>query len=362
MKKYIFLMACFIFQNNYSEQFVYPVGDFDDKNQIMLLYQKSVDDIELWIWNSHNHTAVKGLSSFLTPANLRMLPSGKGFSFIDQGYIKIKEFSKRSARTLPIYEPIGLFSNMNWIDDETFYFVARQGDYFQIFQGDVQANIQQLTYELADALYPQKIGSQLFYLQRDIDHNMSVITRPWNFESNESVNTIALQNLASQPCFLKMINETQGFYIQAPTHKSDSIQDCYEFSCYYIFKQNDAIWLSDKLFTFTIPSKYIIGSDRLYESIEPFLPNYTRSGYVYYNSWDHDLEQFKLYSFDIAMKNTEIISNIQLYKNKETKFFAPYLHHDKMYCGIILEEKRTNQNIFEDGDMDFELPFFITKK
>ena len=355
-------MACFIFQKNYSEQFVYPVADFDDKNQIMILYQKSVDDIELWIWNSHNHTATKGLSSFLTPVNVRMLPSGKGFSFIDQGYIKIKEFAKRSSRTLQIYEPIGLFSNMNWIDDETFYFVAHQGDYFQIFQGDLQADIKQLTYELADALYPQKIGSQLFYMQRNIDHQITIVSRPWNFENNTSASTTLIQDLAQQPCFLKMINELEGFYIQAPTHKSNSIQDCYEFSCHHIFKQSDASWSSDKLFTFQIPSKYIIGSDRLYESIEPFLPNYARSGYVYYGNWDHGLEQFELHAFDIAMKNTEIISNVQVYKNKGTNFFAPYLYQEKIFCGMILDEKRSNQNIFDDDDMDFELPFFSTKR
>ena len=318
MKKYIFLIISLIFHKNYTEQFIYPIAGFDDKNQIMVLYQKSVDDIELWIWNTHNHTAIKGLSSFLIPANLRMLPSGKGFSFIDQGYIKIKEFAKRSPRTLPIYEPIGLFSNMNWIDDETFYFVAQQGDHFQIFEGNVQADIKQLTHELADALYPQKIGSQLFYMQRGINHQVSIMSRPWNFENNESMNTIVMQALAQQSCFLKMINESEGFYIQSPTHKSDTIQDSYEFSCYHIFQQNDAAWVSDKIFTFKIPSKYIIGSDRLYESIEPFLPNYTQSGYVYYNNWQHELEQFQLYVFNIATKNIEIITNEQMYKNKNS--------------------------------------------
>ena len=352
----MFLIACLIVHTNNAEQFIYPVAGFDDGNQLMVLHQKSLDDIELWIWNSQNHTAKKGLSSFLTPANLRMLPSGKGFSFIDQGYIKIKEFAKRSPRTLPIYEPIGLFSNMDWIDEETFYFVACQGDHFQIFKGDVQAQIEQLTCGSFDALYPQMIGSQLFYMQRDCNHHVKIMCK--NEQSDQAV---IIQNAVQQACYLKMMSKSEGFYIQAPTHKVDVAQDSYEFSCHHIFKNNDELWGSDKLFTFKIPSKYVTGVDRLYESFAPFLPNYSNDQHVYFCDWNDATKQFQLRGYDIATKNIEIMSHEQLYKNNGTKIFAPYLHNEKIYCGIILEENRAAQNIFESDDVNFTLPCFNTK-
>ena len=216
MKKYIFLAIFFISQSIHPEQFVYPVGDFDDGNQLMVLYQKSLESIELWIVNSSNQQATKGLCSFLTPVNLRVMPSGKGFSFIDKGYIKIKEFTKRSPRTLSIYDPIGLFSSMNWIDDEIVDFVAREGDFFQIFQGDLEANIQRLTHEPADALYPQKIGEKLFYIKRDLSNQISIISKSWNpTQMNElsepSYNIIQRSN--QQLCFLRMVSEKEGFYL-----------------------------------------------------------------------------------------------------------------------------------------------------
>jgi hypothetical protein len=357
MKKYIGLIIFFTVHTNYAEEFIYPVASFDNGNQLMVLHQKSLDDIELLIWNSQNQTAKKGLSSFLTPGNLRMLPSGKGFSFIDSGYIKIKEFAKRSPRTLPIYEPIGLFSNMDWIDDETFYFVAQQGNHFQIFRGNVQAQIEQLTCGLFDALYPQMIGSQLFYMQRDMHHEVKIMCK-----NEESQQVVIIQNAVQQACYLKMINESQGFYMQAPTHKIEDAQGCYEFSCHRILKNNDELWQSDQLFTFKVPAKYITGSNRLYESIEPFLPNYSDSQHVYFCDWNDVIEEFQLHACDITTKNIKIMINEQVYKNKGTKIFAPYLYKNKIYCGIIIEENRATQNIFEMDNLNFILPCFNTKE
>ncbi len=362
MKKYIFLIICWMFHQNFAEQLVYPVADFDDGNQLMLLYQKSLEDVELWIWDTHNHTATKGLSSFLVPANLRILPSGKGFSFIDQGYIKIKEFVKRSPRTLPIYESIGSFSSMNWINDEMFYFVARQGDYFQIFQGDLEANIQQITFESIDALYPQKIENKLFYMKRDKNHQVTIVVKPWTIDKNQShSDEVIIQEPDQQLCFLHMIDELEGFYIQAPTYKIESNQDCYEFSCHHILNKNNNEWVSNKLFTFKIPSRYITGSDRLYESIEPFLPNYTNSKNVYFCDWHNQLEQFQLYTYNIETKNLENITEEKKNKNLNRHIFAPYSYKNTIYCGIILNEYKLTQNIFEQENDLFQLPLFKTK-
>ncbi len=52
MKKYIFFTLCFMFHQSYTEQFIYPVADFDHGNQLMMLYQKSLEEVELWIWDA----------------------------------------------------------------------------------------------------------------------------------------------------------------------------------------------------------------------------------------------------------------------------------------------------------------------
>lgn len=365
MKKYIFFIFCFIFYKSNTEQFIYPVADFNDGNRLMLLYQKSLDDVELWIWDSCNQSAIKGLSSFLTPANLRMMPSGKGFSFIDHGYIKIKEFAKRSPKTLPIYEPIGLFSSMNWIDDETFYFVARQGDFFQIFQGDLQANIKRLTHEPADALYPQKIGSTLFYIKRDMNSGIAIVSQscdPVDTNIEKASCLTIIQESSQHVCFLHMISEEEGFYLQAPTKKiqNNEHNNCYEFSCHHV-KKNQNQWESEKLFTFQIPSKYVTGSARLYESLEPFLPNYTCKDAIHFVSWNQEYDRFELYKYFILEKTTEKITDQLLQRNCNQYFFAPYIYQEKIYCGLILHDQRFIQNIFGADDIHLELPFLNQK-
>lgn len=363
MKKYIFLTLCLMFHSNYAEQFIYPVADFDDGHQLMVLYQKSLDNVELWIWNTETHRAIKAISSFLTPANLRMMPSGKGFSFIDQGYIKIKEFAKRSPRTLPIYDPIGLFSNMNWIDDETFYFVAREGDFFQIFQGDLQANIQRLTFEPSDALYPQKINSMLFYIKRDTNCQFSIVAQSWNptviGDCDHQSDLTIIQTSSDQLCFLRMISMEEGFYLQAPSSKSKN-DDNYKFSCYHLKKDNNE-WKTEQLFTFKIPLKYVTGVARLYESLEPFLPNYNSKGFVYFVNWHKKAEQFKLCKFDILEKTVKFVDQESLYRNDNRQIFAPYIYKDTIFCGIIAKDNRTIQNIFEADDVQLQLPYFSEK-
>ncbi len=294
------------------------------------------------------------------------MPSGKGFSFIDQGYIKIKEFAKRSPRTLPIYEPIGLFSNMNWIDDETFYFVARQGDFFQIFQGDLQANIQRLTHEPADALYPQKIDSTLFYMKRDMNYQVTIMQKPWkpvamnpNQDEIEAEAKIII-NSSQQLCFLHMISDQEGFFLQAPTKKINNDTDCYEFSCHHLTEHENE-WKTEKLFSFKIPCQYVTGSTRLYESLEPFLPNYKCKNIIYFVSWDTTSDRFELQKFYISEKLMIETSESVLQRNNNQQIFAPYIHNEKIYCGIIVKDKRSLQNIFEADDVHFVLPFLIKK-
>ena len=37
-----------------AEQFLYPVAHFDDSNQLVVIYQKSLQDIELWFLDQKN--------------------------------------------------------------------------------------------------------------------------------------------------------------------------------------------------------------------------------------------------------------------------------------------------------------------
>ncbi|MGZ6250800.1 MAG: hypothetical protein ACXWL2_02125 [Candidatus Chromulinivorax sp.] len=359
MIKNIFLIIlCIYCRIIDAEAFIYPVADFDNEQKLLLLYQKSLTEIELWIWDVETQSAIKGISSFSIPANLRILPSKQGFSFIDQGFIKIKEFSKRSAKTLPIYEPIGLFCHMNWIDEESFYFVARQGDFFQIFQSDMQANILQLTYDSCDALYPQKIDSDLFYIKRDNNYDFSIIKKPWNSSSDNTEEIIAFNH--NQLCFLHMISDKEGFYLQAPNKKIENDEDCYEFS-YNYFYNNEQAWKNKKLFTFLVPAKYITGNSKLYESIEPLLPIYNqKNNKIYFLNWNKNNHEFDLYTF--SQENQSISQKInEQNRTYHQKIFKPYPIAHKIFCGFILENIQNQKSIFDFGEVEIPLIIFEEK-
>lgn len=362
MKKCFFIFLLFFTFSVKSEQFIYPVAEFDHGNQVAVIHQKSLQDIEVWFINQEKQTTIKGLSSFLTPANLRMIPSGKGFSFIDQGYIKIKYFEKRSAKTLEIYEPISLFSSVNWIDEHTFYFTAQHGDFYHLFCCDDEANkIQRLSCESIDFLYPQKIGDLFFCIKRTIEGQFKITQQPWqpiSFNEHQilSENVIVPETL-QQLCFLRMISNTEGFYLSAPSTKRSKKDELYDFTCYHLLKSDDCFcdassrplqgdnekddrqgqWKTEELFSFQIQSKYIHGDYRLYESIEPFLPKYSLQDYVYFSTYNKNKESFEMIAFHIPTKKN-IKLEVNSLDDNQYKFFAPYIFKEKMYGGVIIKD------------------------
>lgn len=352
MKILYHLIPCIVFMINslYSyEEFIYPVAHDDDLKQIIFLHQKSLDTIELLFYDQASQIITQQLSSFCIPANFRMLPTKNGFSFIDQGFIKIKYFNKRSAQTILMYEPISFISSMNWIDEETFYFTAREGDYYQTFQGNTNSELQRLTCQPVDTLYPNKIGDNLYAIKRDADHQCKITMQPWNpidfkmHQNDKQPETVMVQ-LSNKPlCFLKMISDQEGFYLQAPQFKKN-LNEVYTFSCHHVEQRSDSTWQSDELFSFNIPVKYLHGPERLYESIEPFLPNYTVQDFVYYVDFNETENRFELLEFHIVTKTTKNLTDDFMKKNclQQQKIFAPQIFDEKIYCGIIIEQTKNS--------------------
>ena len=107
MSKYLFFMLLFFGIIN-SEEFLYPVASFnnDGQNFIYVIYQKNVHHLELWSVNSETMIATKLLMSNFSPAGVRLLPNQAGFSFIDNGRIRVKYTNKRSPLSFDFEYPI----------------------------------------------------------------------------------------------------------------------------------------------------------------------------------------------------------------------------------------------------------------
>lgn len=165
----ILICVCFYSMRAVAQEFLYPVGAYDtqDGPLIYLLYQNSVAHIELWLWSPKTKKAHKALLSSFMPAGLRVLPDNSGFSFIDNGRIKIKQFAKRSPKSLDFYEPIYDIGIIEWINPYQCYFSAKENNRSKIYHADMSGEvIQIMASNTYDCLYPQKIQDQLFYIER----------------------------------------------------------------------------------------------------------------------------------------------------------------------------------------------------
>ncbi|MFC1842990.1 hypothetical protein ACFLYU_05025 [Candidatus Dependentiae bacterium] len=273
---FLFIFSCL----SYAHEFLYPVASIEHNGKIAVyvLYQKSVTHIELWLWDPESKKASKGLLSSYVPAGLKVLPAHDGFSFIDEGRIRIKTFNRRSPKSIDIYEPIYDINEVHWIDDANFYVSAKQDGRFAVFHvhssGLIKGILQDKVY---DFMYPQKVGNTLFYIERKIKEgeykkeHISYKIAQANYPPLEdylenvicSINqdnkddfekkaktisaytqkTIDMESVyivdfkASPIAFLTMISEDEGFFLEHPEN-IDRHDETITFNCYHIKNQN----------------------------------------------------------------------------------------------------------------------------
>lgn len=372
------------------QEFLYPVGiiQHEDKQKICILYQKN-SHLELWFWDPVSLNAVKGLLSSYTPGGIRVLPNQSAFSFIDNDRIRIKDLTKRSPCTLDLpYGPYDL-STIEWIDNESFYFCARAGEYLNLFHATREGELFYLTRSnCINYSYPQKIEELLFYMTKNNTGETTIEqiqypiknlpTRAWdknkNFkeqlrclfeEENDTLNKTYL-NIAAQKriyswsdpekelAFLFMKNAQKGYFLTHPAtidRNDDHMTfECYTFNC----DENRA----QKLFSFNIPLYLLMPKhnqpERLYESILPLLPRY-HEGIVYYSN--DSGTGLQLYKYD-EMTN----ESMALTHTDNAHHFAPLCYENTVYYGGTLSPgdglSHTSPEMWinEHGDHKFDFP------
>ena len=352
----------------YAEQFIYPVAAIDHEGEeILVVYQKSLDDIELWIWNSTTKRAIKGLLSTYIPAGIKMLPSGVGFSFIDEGRLRVKNFYKRLPKTIAIYQPISKITDINWISDDAFYFSAREGNSYNIFSSNTLGDVQRCTSgQVCDYVYPCKIGKSVFCIEREKNPNIfKIVKMKWQLYDYDTENIIpqskeTLLTTSQSISYLNMISEDEGFYLDYSSIHSDFSENPQElllFTCCRIFKDSKQEWHTEKMFEFKIPALYVIGKERerLYESIAPLLPNYTDAQCVYFI--DANIEgDLELKKYNKHNKNIALIKSHEKNSSEYSKIISPLLVGKNMYTGFVIDERKICDHMIDsDGSLFLDL-------
>lgn len=307
----------------HSEQplYTYPVAGYEahGNKHLLVLNQWSLE-LELYDWNNETGQINKVLAACYTPASVSILPDISGFSFVDNGRIRIKRFEKRAVKTLDIYEPVYGIEIVRWLDAQTCYFHAQSDGRFGIYSLTIEEELSPLLISAtADFLYPSIINNNLFFIEHGIDRDYAIGT--CSLTCNDKI-PVTIINFSTKPlCFLYMKNLKEGFVIE-----------CDKKALYYLFHyhhliDNGSQWQHEQLFSFEIPQEFFInGPQHLYESLVPLIPRMIGDK-IYFSSYNTQTGYLDLSCFCIITRSIEqVASNLG-------HIFPPYFIGSEGWAG-----------------------------
>jgi hypothetical protein len=348
---YFVYILLFTFNRAYSVEYAYPVACLDNGTTILLIHQLSSEQIELLQWNTQTNSTEQILWSLFNPAGFQLLPDQSGFSFIDNGRLRVKIFNKRSPKSIDFDEPIFNINSLRWIDEYSCYCSAQQGDDYNLFHLSTDGAIDCIGFcNNKDYLYPQKVENHLFYIERDKSdmpdnvfyHIMQAgypvieYNRDNSSTTRQGCNNIALDakmivDFNNSPIiFLRMQSLQEGFVIEHQA-RIDSNDTTMSFIYHHLIKDGDT-WSRQTLFSFAIPSFLLIkGTEKsLYESILPLLPAIVDNKIYFVDCLGSDDYYLAPYCYDLQTGTT---NNIALESKCEGHCFVPMLCGKRFYCG-----------------------------
>lgn len=324
--------------------YVYPVGVFEDEegcSSVLMLYQKSPQHTELWRWDPSSGEAQRALLSTFTPIGIAMLPNNAGFSFFDNGRLRVKLWQKRSPKAIDIFEPLYDLGPIQWQTEQVCYFHARERDLFTLYKMDTyDGSIEKVvSRETSDCFYPCVHGDSLWYIERSRDTSR-VLLRSGDRE-------VCLCSHNHPLAFLSRVSDEEFLVIEHPKNVNlytDKSLFCF---CCRLHKEGDR-WIFNKLFSFVIPL-YLIkpsGHDHLCESMYPLLPRVIGTS-IYFVSQDKTgkISPYRYTDKEgvqaVLVPPTGVLSD----------FFTPYnVHGSLVYGGTISTHDDLYGGLWMDKD------------
>ena len=317
-----------------ATEYVYPVAC--NKETIFYIHQHTPTNIELFEWNTSTHKSEQILWSLFNPAGLQLLPDNSGFSFIDNGRLRIKLFQRRTPKAIDFDDPLFNINALHWIDEHTCYCSGQSSDNFSIFQLHDDGTMHCLVGEKGkDYMYPQKVDTLLFYIERSTTNNLAgdlcyrIMSCMYQTDISCASGALIIDFQDKPIVFLTMTSHEQGFALEHP-RSVDSDSQTTPFSYHRIIKNGDS-WSKNLLFSFTIPTNLLLPGDlRLYESLLPLLPRIIDNKIYFVDCAKNSPYGLEPYYYDLA---TKLITKIAVPAKKQGHYFVPMLCGKKLYCG-----------------------------
>lgn len=321
------LLCLILFFNNFimAVSYIYPVAIDTSTNTLLVIYQTGNKPV-LYRWSPQTKIAQKLLWSVYTPVDIKMLPSNTDFSFIHDGHICVKNFTKRSARSIEFFEQsLYDIEEVHWIDDQRCYFHAKHGGQCNIYQANTAGDVISLVSEKdMDCKYPTVIGQELFFMGRTREAGrFTTYLYKQEYGNNNYARARKRLMLVKDPILhFKMISSHEGFYV---THTSEIGHNVTFITCYFHrISFNGRRWHDALLFSFNLPCELLFGQKRLFESFPPLLPRQIGKN-IYFSSLLN--ENLALYSYNSTS------GKICLESKLEGHIFPPLENSGELWYG-----------------------------
>lgn len=364
---FVYMTLCGFFGRVFAAEYVYPVAMHQqpDVLKLYLIYQRTSEHLELWLWDPVTTKGTRLLLSTYVPAGLRILPGGSGLSFVDNGRIRVKHFAQRILQTIALDEPIYNISIINWIDDRSFYCSAQRAERFAIFYCDTDGHVSPLlAHGGIDYLYPQKIQHTLYAIRRSVENDTSeysIIKGNYDFSESGTHPTVLYKHGSNPIVFLHMISEHEGFFVEHPAlvYEHHSLLPCSYYHVWY----HRGVWEAEKLFDFTLPTTLLFPHHQdsvLHETLLRLIPIY-HDGLVFFcDTSDVSMVRRKAANLDIYVYDMELATKNKLsHAHHGQFFFSPLLVQNTLYFGGQISDRDDRLPMMwldEQGDVCFKLP------
>lgn len=350
------------------EQIIYPITT--DGQKIYSIYQKKNQQREIWAFDLHQNEAHKSLFSNYAPSAVKLLPNLAGFSFIHEGQLRVKYFHKRSPKTVEFNQSLNDFHSVEWLDPQQCFFSARRLHKNLIMIGEInQAEVHVIMEDcFGDALFPQKIVDNLYYVRRVNDRHSVIKTKFLNPFASEDAQVVLdfLQDDDDLLLFdagtckisgFKMVNQNCGYLVMMHDNLSGGfVKFSYHKICY---NQTRAIpdpvlaknWQKKHLFDYVLDKKILLDqANQLEQLVEIFWPEHCQvvdkdtsltNENIFFTSTTSN-GTMNIFKYDLATGQVNQLTNAAI----DQHALRPILVGNKIYYGQCFKISKTELNDF----------------
>jgi hypothetical protein len=339
-------------------QIIYPIAS--DGQKIYTIYYKNNERKEIWAFDFQKKEACKSLFSCNAPSAVKLLPNLAGFSFIQENQLKVKYFHKRSPKTVDFNLSLNDLHSVEWLDFCQCFFSARRLHKNLIMIGEInQAEIHVIMEDcFGDALFPQKIDENLYYVRKVNDRYSIIKTKflnPFVSEDEQTVDflpddddLLLLDAGSSKILGFKMIDQNCGYVVIL---NSVLTSEFIKFSYYKIcYNSNRAIpdpilaknWHKKHLFDFVLNKNILAGDANYWDQIvEIFWPEHClvldydtniATENIFYTSIAND-GTMNIYKYNLSSCQVSQLTNASMNEHA----LRPILVGNKIYYGQCLK-------------------------